>query len=71
MKVHANAALGLNKRRVLVGRVVEEGWTLTEAALAAEVSVALRSQVGWPLSRRGRGRASGSLVGAAGGGQSA
>ena len=39
MKLHANAALSLNKRRVLVGRVVEGGWTLTEAALAAEVSV--------------------------------
>jgi transposase InsO family protein len=39
MKLHANAALSLNKRRVLVGRVVEGGWTLTEAALAAEDSV--------------------------------
>jgi len=39
MKLHANAALSLNKRRVLVGRVVEDGWTLTEAAMAAEVSV--------------------------------
>ena len=39
MKLHANAALSLNKRRVLVGRVVDEGWTLTEAAAAVEVSV--------------------------------
>jgi transposase InsO family protein len=39
MKLHANAALSLNRRRVLVGRVVDEGWTVTEAAAAAEVSV--------------------------------
>ena len=39
MKLHANAALSLNKRRVLVRRVVEQEWTLTKAAAAAEVSV--------------------------------
>jgi transposase InsO family protein len=39
MKLHANAALSLNQRRRLVGRVVEEQWTLTKAAEAAEVSV--------------------------------
>jgi transposase InsO family protein len=39
MKLHANAALSLNKRRVLCRRVVEEKWTLTKAAEAAEVSV--------------------------------
>ena len=39
MKLHANAALSLNRRRLLVGRVVDEGWTVTEAAAAAEVSV--------------------------------
>src|SRR5882724_7168817 len=39
MKLHANAALSLNKRRVLCQRVVEEKWTLTKAAEAAEVSV--------------------------------
>jgi transposase InsO family protein len=38
MKLHANAALSLKKRRLLVDRVVEEGWSLTEAAEAAEVS---------------------------------
>jgi len=38
MKLHANAALSLNKRRVLARRIVEEGWSLTEAAKAAEVS---------------------------------
>jgi transposase InsO family protein/transposase len=39
MKLHANAALSLNKRRVLCRRVVDAGWTLTKAAEAAEVSV--------------------------------
>jgi transposase InsO family protein len=38
MKLHANAALSLNKRRLLIQRVIEEGWSLTKAALAAEVS---------------------------------
>jgi transposase InsO family protein len=38
MKLHANAALSLNKRRLLVHRAVEEGWSLTKAAEAAEVS---------------------------------
>ena len=38
MKLHANAALSLNKRRLLARRVVEEGWSLVEAAEAAEVS---------------------------------
>src|SRR4051812_422813 len=38
MKLHANAALSLNPRRRLVGRVIEEGWSLTKAAEAAEVS---------------------------------
>jgi transposase InsO family protein len=39
MKLHANAALSLTKRRVLCRRVVEQGWTVTKAAAAAEVSV--------------------------------
>jgi transposase InsO family protein len=39
MDLHANAALSLNKRRLLCQRVVEEDWTLTQAAAAAEVSV--------------------------------
>jgi transposase InsO family protein len=38
MQLHANAALSLNQRRRLVLRVVEEGWSLTKAAEAAEVS---------------------------------
>ena len=39
MKLHANAALSLKGRRHLCQRVLEEGWTVTEAAAAAEVSV--------------------------------
>jgi transposase len=38
MKQHANAALSLNGRRRLARRVVLEGWSLTKAAAAAEVS---------------------------------
>jgi transposase InsO family protein len=39
MNLHANAALSLNRRRRLCRRVVEEHWTLAQAAEAAEVSV--------------------------------
>src|ERR1700746_1558811 len=39
MNLHANAALSLNRRRQLCRRVVDEQWTLTQAAKAAEVSV--------------------------------
>jgi transposase InsO family protein len=39
MKLHANAALSLNGRRRLCERVIVDGWTLTKAAEAAEVSV--------------------------------
>src|SRR5687768_2025708 len=38
MHLHANAALSLNQRRRMVRRVVEQGWSLTKAAEAAEVS---------------------------------
>ena len=38
MKLHANAALSLNQRRRMVRRVVEQGWSVSEAAAAAEVS---------------------------------
>jgi transposase InsO family protein len=38
MKQHANAALSLIARRRMVLRVVEQGWSLIEAAEAAEVS---------------------------------
>src|SRR3954454_17904978 len=39
MKLHRNAALSWNGRRVLARRVVVERWTLTAAAEAAGVSV--------------------------------
>jgi transposase InsO family protein len=38
MKLHANAALSLKGRRQLCRRIVEQQWTLTQAAAAAEVS---------------------------------
>jgi len=38
MKLHANAALSLRQRERMVCRVVEHGWSLTQAAAAAEVS---------------------------------
>jgi transposase InsO family protein len=39
MRLHGNAELSLNKRRRLATRVDEGGWTLANAAEAAEVSV--------------------------------
>ena len=38
MKVHANAPLGPKGRETMVRRVVDEGWSVTEAAAAAGVS---------------------------------
>jgi transposase InsO family protein len=38
MKLHANAALSLRQRERMVLRVLERGWSLTQAAEAAEVS---------------------------------
>jgi transposase InsO family protein len=38
MKLHRNAALSLKKRELLVSRVVDDCWSLTSAAEAAEVS---------------------------------
>jgi len=38
MKLHANAALSFRQRERMVRRVADEGWSVREAALAAEVS---------------------------------
>jgi transposase InsO family protein len=38
MKLHANAALSFRQRERMVRRVVDEGWSVREVALAAEVS---------------------------------
>ncbi|HEY8554271.1 MAG TPA: IS481 family transposase [Burkholderiales bacterium] len=38
MKLHANAALSLRQRRRMVLRVIEQGWSVSSAAAAAEVS---------------------------------
>ena len=55
MNLHANAALSLNGRRLLARRVVEEKWTLGEAAAAAEVSV--RTAQKWSARYRSEGEA--------------
>ena len=38
MKLHANAVLGPKGRAVMVSRVIDQGWSLTQAAAAAAVS---------------------------------
>jgi transposase InsO family protein len=38
MQLHANAAVSLIKRRQMVERVLEQGWSIAEAARAAEIS---------------------------------
>ncbi len=38
MQLHANAAASLIKRRQIVRRVLEQGWSVAEAARAAEIS---------------------------------
>jgi transposase InsO family protein len=55
MKLHGNAALSLNKRRLLCRRVVEEEWSLTSAAAAAEVSENTARK--WVRRFRGEGEA--------------
>jgi len=55
MKLHANAALSLNQRRRMVRRVIEEGWSLTKAAEAAEVSD--RTCAKWVARYRAQGEA--------------
>src|SRR5829696_2101572 len=55
MVLHANAALSLKKRLLLCQRVVEQEWTLTKAAAAAEVSV--RTARKWVRRYRAEGEA--------------
>ena len=55
MKLHANAALSFRQRERMACRVVDEGWTLAEAAEAAEVSV--RTAGKWVARYRAEGRA--------------
>jgi transposase InsO family protein len=55
MQLHANAALSLNQRRRMVGRVIEQGWSLTQAAEAAEVSD--RTCAKWVARYRAQGEA--------------
>jgi transposase InsO family protein len=55
MKLHGNAALSLKGRRQLVVRVVGRGWSLSEAAAAAEVSENTARK--WVRRFRGEGEA--------------
>jgi transposase InsO family protein len=55
MRLHANAALSLNQRRRMVSRVFEQGWSVTRAAAAAEVSE--RTCVKWVARYRSEGEA--------------
>jgi len=62
MLLHGNAALSLNERRVLCRRVVDENWSLSSAAAAAEPAAWAGSTAtspsttppAWPTSRLGR-----------------
>jgi transposase InsO family protein len=55
MKLHANAALSFRQRERMVRRVVDQGWSVSEAALAAEVSV--RTAGKWVARYRAEGSA--------------
>ena len=55
MKLHANAALSLKKRRLLVQRVVERGLVADEGGRGRRSQRADRAQVGRPLPGRRRG----------------
>ena len=55
MNLHGNAALTLNRRRLLCNRVLEHGTTLAEAAAAAEVSVVTARK--WVARYRSEGEA--------------
>src|SRR3954469_8873756 len=58
MKVHANAPLGPKGRETMVRRVVERGWSVTEAAAAAGVS----DRTGSKGDRRSRGGGAAGLL---------
>jgi transposase InsO family protein len=55
MKLHGNAALSFRQRERMVRRVVDEGWSVREAALAAEVSA--RTAGKWVARYRAEGAA--------------
>ena len=55
MKLHANAALSFRQRERMVRRVVDQGWSVREAALAAEVSA--RTAGKWVARYRAEGAA--------------
>ncbi len=54
MKLHGNARTCPNSRRLLVGRVIEEGWSVSAAAAAAGISE--RTAYRWLRRWREQGR---------------
>jgi hypothetical protein len=60
MKLHRNAALSLKKRELLAHRVIDEEWSLTEAATA---SIARRNSISCASSRSRAARYSGDSPG--------
>ena len=63
--LHGNARTCPNSRRLLVARVLEQGWSVMAAAEAAGVSGAHRLALAAALARGGRGGSARSLVAAA------
>ena len=55
MRLHANAALSFRQRERMARRVVEQGWSITKAAAAAEVSDRTCSK--WSARYRAEGQA--------------
>jgi transposase InsO family protein/transposase len=55
MKLHGNAALSFRQRERMVRRVIDEGWSVREAALAVEVSA--RTAGKWVARYRAEGSA--------------
>jgi len=56
MKLHANAALSLEGRRQLCRRVLEEGWTVIEAAARRVPESSGHTRAANRSSRNGSGR---------------
>jgi transcriptional regulator with XRE-family HTH domain len=55
MRLHGNARTCLHSRRLIVERVLEQGWTLAQTAEAAGVSVRTVSKWLSGFGLRGRG----------------
>ena len=69
MRLHANAALSLRQRERMALRVVDQGWSLGEAAAAAEVSERTASKWARAFVAKGRAGLARPFVGASPSGQ--